>query len=248
MQRNTQTRLVTVPPSYLVLPSQVLPGTGSNIPFGAPEPGERAEKNESSLYQVDPSRERDATGPRTQQVGRTASVQPSAKPFISSPPLNLPTASMSPLPSRPVPALTKTASNRVHTARGMLPDESHARSRGTSLESIHHRSGESQEAPPDEQSRINTSGTPHRPPSPPDDHDAVATGPPSQPQPESVLHRLGKSNSRLRGSDGVHRGAQRATEGPTPDTKERKVAATSEEYKGPEDSASSSDGITHRKA
>ena len=247
MQRTTQTRLVTVPPS-LALPSQVLPGTGSSIPLGAPEPGERAVNNESLLHQVDPSRERNATRPRAQQVDRTASVQQSVKPFISSPPLNLPTASMSPLPSRPVPALAKTASNRVHTARGMLPDDSQARSRGASHELTHHRSGERQQAPPDEQSRINPSGPPHRAPSPPDDHGAVATELPSQPQPVSVPHRLDTSNSRLRGSDGVHRGAQQATEGPTSDKKERKGATMPEEYEGLEDSASRSDGTTHRKA
>ena len=51
------------------------------------------------------------------------------------------------------------------------------------------------------------------------------------------------------GSEGVPREAKRATEGSTPDRKERKAAAAPEEYEThPEDSATSSDGAKRRKA
>ena len=246
---STQPRLVAAPPpSRDVSPSQALRDTGSKISLGLPEPGERREKNESSLHQVDPSRERNTTRPRAQQVDLTASVQPSAKPSTSFlPPLKQPSASTSPLPPPPAPVLAQMASSRP---RGALPHEPQVLSRGTPSESPQpHPSSEGKgKAPPDEQSRMDSSVTPRGLPLPPDNRAATATGPPSQPQPVSAPQRLDKSNSRLIGSEGVSREAKRATQGPTSDNKERKGAAAPEDDTRPEDSAISSDGAKRRKA
>ena len=96
-----------------MLPYQALRDTGSTTSLGLPDPGERREKNESSLHQVDSSRERNTTRPRAQQVDLTASVQPPAKPFTPSAlPMKQPIASTSPLPPPPAPALAKMASSR----------------------------------------------------------------------------------------------------------------------------------------
>ena len=312
-----------------MLPSQGLRDSGSKISLGLPEPGDRREKNESS---VDSSRERNAARPRAQQVDLIASVQPSAKsspspppskqpsaptspspppaapvlakmtsslargalpyepqvpsrgapfesphpsgegrgkappdeqsrmnslvtsrglPFAkpsspSPPPLKQPSASTSPLPPPAAPVLAKMASNR---ARGALPYEPQVPSRGTPFESPHPSGGDRGKAPPDEQSRMNSSVTPRGLPLPTDNRAAAATGPPSQPQPVSASRPLEKSNSRLIGSEGVPREAKQATEGPTSDRKERKGAAVLEEYETrSEDSATGSDGAKRRKA
>ena len=249
MQRTTQPRPgIVLSTSLDVLPSQGLRDTGGNNPLEVPKPGERREKNESPLHQVDPSRERNATGLRAQQVDRTASVQPSSKPFIYSPPLNRPTASMSPLPSLPVPTLTRTASNRVHTARDIRSDEFQARTWGAPLELTQNRGKDRREAPPEEKGRISPSGTPSGLPSALGDHAAATTEHPSQPQPISASHRLDKSNSGLRGSEGARRDAKQA-EGLNSDKNERKRATAPEEYETcPEDSATSSDDTARRKA
>ena len=242
MKRAAQQRPGIVPsPSLDVLSSQGSRDTGGNNPLEVPKTGERREMNESSLHQVDPSRERNAVGLRVQQVDRTASIRPPAKPFIYSPPLNRPSASMSPLPSRPVPALTKTMSNQVHSARGILADEFQARSWGD-------RSKYRREALPEQQGRINPSGTPHGLPSSLGAYAAAATELPSQPQTVSTPHSLDKSNSLLKGSEGAHRDAKQA-EGLISDKSERKRATTPEEYETRlEDSATSSDGTSRRNA
>jgi hypothetical protein len=82
MQLTEQLRpVISQPLSRDVLPSQVLRDTGSNIPLGPPELGERREENESSFRQVDPPRERTMI-----RFDHTSSVQPSVKPFASPPP------------------------------------------------------------------------------------------------------------------------------------------------------------------
>ena len=78
--------VITHPPSRDVLPSHVLRDTGSNIPLDPPEPGERMEKNESSLRQVDSPRERTMIKPHAELVDRTTPVQPSVKASASPPP------------------------------------------------------------------------------------------------------------------------------------------------------------------
>ena len=211
-------------------PFQTLRDTGSNISLGLPEPGERRERNESPLHQLDSSHERNATGPHTQQFDRpaSASVRPSAKPSTSSPPLNRPSASVSPLPPLPEPALSKPPSNRVYTAHGTPPDGSQARPGGGPLELPHHRGEERGKALPDEQSRMNrTAPLPPLPPLP-DEHVATTL----EPLPVSALRRL-HNNSR-------------ATEGPTSDKKEQRVAAP-EEYET-RDSTTTSDSAKRHKA
>jgi hypothetical protein len=231
-----QRHVTTPPPSQDVQPSRSLRDTGSK---GLSEPGERTERSESSLQQLDSSNERNATR-RAQQVVRTASVQPSTKPSTSSPPLNRPSASASPLPPLPlaVQALTNTTSSQVHAAHSVPPDGSQTRSGGAPLELPYHRSEERGNAPPDEQSRMNPPATPHRLPSLPGDHTAAATEPPSQSQPVSPPPRLDKSNSR--------REAKRATEGPTSDKKEQKGIPAPEEYET-RDSTTTPDGAKRRK-
>ncbi|KAF8476411.1 hypothetical protein DFH94DRAFT_759052 [Russula ochroleuca] len=224
------------PPSRDTQPSLALRGTGSNITLRLPEPGERKEKNVTSLHELDASRERNATRPRAQEVDWTASVQPSAQPSTSSPPLNRLSSSISPQPSPPVPSLTETTSSLVHAARSMPPNGSQARSGRTPLELPHDRDEERRKAPPDEQSRTNHnhSTTPRRPPSSPDEHVPAATEPPSQSVPVSAPRRLDKSNSRHE---------------LTSDKKEQKGVATPEEYETrAEDSTTSSDGTKRRKA
>ena len=226
-----------------MLPSQGLRDSGSKISLGLPEPGDRREKNESS---VDSSREKNAARPRAQQVDLIASVQPSAKSSPSLPPPKQPSASTSPSSPPAAPVLAKMASNR---ARGALPYEPQVPSRGTPFESPHPSGEDRGKAPPDEQSRMNSSVTPRGLPLPTDNRAAAAAGPSSQPQPVSAPRPLEKSNSRLIGSEGVPREAKRATEGSTSDRKERKGATAAEEYETrQEDPATGSDGAKRRKA
>jgi hypothetical protein len=82
-----------------VPPSQALRNTGSTTSLGVPKPEERREKNESSFHQVDLPRERNAVGPRTQQVDLTAKL-----PTPPPPPMKQPSASTSTqVPSRGTP-------------------------------------------------------------------------------------------------------------------------------------------------
>jgi hypothetical protein len=92
------------------------------------------------------------------------------------------------------------------------------------------------------------SAAPPRLPLFPDDHATTATEPPSKPV--SAPRGLDKSDTRLKGGEGVHHEARRAaTEGPTLDTKGRKGAAAPEEYETrPKDSATISDGTKRRQA
>ena len=209
-------------------PFQTLRDTGSNISLGLPEPGERRERNESPLQRLGSSRERNATGPHAQQVDQpaSASVRPSAKPSTSLPPLNRPSASVSPLPPLAVPALSKPTSNRVHTARGTPSDGSQARPGGAPLELPHHRGEERGKALPDEQSRMNRTAPL---PTLPDEHVAIAPEPLSHSV--SAPRRLDKSNSRT-------------TEGPT---SEQKGATAPEQYET-RDSTTTSDSAKRRKA
>ena len=233
----TQPRPVAIPaPSRDLLPSQELRGTGSTTSLGLPEPGERKGRNESSLHQVDSSRERlgNATRPRT-QVDLTASVQPPAKPSTPPPlPLKQPSASTSPLPPPPVPALAKMASSQP---RRTLPYEPQIPSR-TPSESYH--------PPAEDRGKVsfdsNSSVTSHGLSLPPDNRAAAAAEPPSLPQPVSAPRRLDKSNSRLIGSEGVQREATQATEEPVSGRNERKGPAAPEEYE------TRSDGAKRRKA
>ena len=236
MQLTTQQRKVTIPPPSLdVQPSQASRDTGNNNSLGPPEPGERAERNESSLHQLDSSRETNTTRSFAQQIDRTASVRTSAEPFTS-PPSNRPSASTtSPPPPLPAPALTETTSGRVHATRSMPTDESQARSGRVPLELPHHRGDERGKTVPDEQSRTSHSATPSRLPSPPVEHAAAATEPFSQSLPVSSPRSLDKSVSR--------REAKRATDGPASDKKEKKGVSAPEEYETrAEDSTTSSDG------
>jgi hypothetical protein len=75
------------------------------------------------------SSERNATRPHAEPVNRTASVQPPAKPSTPTPPLDRPSASISPSSSPPAPALAEMTSNRMHPPRGMPSYESQAQSR-----------------------------------------------------------------------------------------------------------------------
>ena len=241
----TQQRKVTIPaPSLDVRPSQASRNTSNNNSLGPPEPGEQAEKNESSLHQLDSSREINTTRSLAQQVHRTASVRTSAKPSTSSPPLNRPSASTtSPLPPLPAPALTETTSGsgRVHATLSMPTDGSQARSGGAPLELPHHRGEERGKTLPDVQSHTSHSATPSRLPPPVDERAAAATESVSQSLPVSVPRSLDKSISRREG--------KRATEGTTLDKKEKKGVAPPEEYETPaEHFATGSDGAKRRKA
>ena len=236
MQLTTQQRKVTIPPPSLdVQPSQASRDTGNNNSLGPPEPGERAERNESSLHQLDSSREKNTTRSFAQQIDRTASVRTSAEPFTS-PPSNRPSASTtSPPPPLPAPALTETTSGRVHATRSMPTDGSQARSGGVPLELPHHRGDERGKTVPDEQSRMSHSATPSRLLSPPVEHAAATTEPFSQSLPVSSPRSLDKSVSR--------REAKRATDGQASDKKEKRGVSAPEEYETrAEDSTTSSDG------
>ena len=243
MQLTTQQRKVTIPPSSLdVQPSQASRNTGGNISLGPPEPGEQAERNESSLYQLDSSREINTTRSLAQQVHRTASVRTSAKPSTSSPPSNRPSAfTTSPPPPLPAPALTETTSGRVHATRSMPTDGSQARSGVAPLELPHHRGEERGKTPPDVQSHTSHTATPSRLPPPVDERAAAATESVSQSLPVSAPRSLDMSVSR--------RETKRATEGTTLDKKEKKGGAQPEEYETlAEHFATGSDGAERRKA
>ena len=238
MQLTTQQRKVTIPPPSLdVQPSQASRDTGNTISLGPPEPGEQAERNESSLRQLDSSREINTTRSFAQQVHRTASVRTSAEPSTSSPPSNRPSASTtSPPPHLPAPALTETTSGRVHATRSM-PTE--ARSGGVPLKLPHHRGDERGKTVPDEQSRTSHSATPSRLPPPADERTAAATESVSQSVPVSAPRSLDKSVSR--------REAKRATDGPASDKREKGGVSAPEEYETrAEDSTTSSDGAKPR--
>lgn len=241
MQLNTQQRKATIPaPSLDVQPSQTLRNRGSNISLGLSGQGEHSEKNESSRHQLDSSRERNATRPLAQQVDRTTSARTSAKPSTSSPPLNRPSASTSPLPPLPAPALTMTTSSQVHAARNLPTDRSQARPGGASLELPHHR-GEEKRKTQHEQGRTSHSATQSGPPPPPDKHSAAATEPLSQFFSGSAPHRLNKSVSRSE--------AKQATDGSTSDKKEGKEASAPKEYETRvEHSNARSDGAKRREA
>ena len=200
------------------------------------------ERNESSLRQLDSSREINTTRSLAQRVERTASVRTSAEPSTSSPPSNRPSVSTtSPPPLLPAPALTETTSGRVHATRSMPTDGSQARSGGVPPELPHHRGDERGKTVPDEQSRTSHFATPSRLPPPADERTAAATESVSQSVPVSAPRSLDKSVSR--------REAKRATEGTTLDKKEKKGIALPEEYEtAAEHFATSSDGAKRRNA
>ena len=198
------------------------------------------ERNESSLHQLDSSREINTTRSLAQRVERTASVRTSAEPSTSSPPSNRPSAyTTSPPPHLPAPALTETTSRRVHATRSMPTDGSQARSGGVPLELPHHRGDERGKTVPDEQSRTSHSATPSRLPPPADGRTAAATESVSQSLPVSAPRSLDKSVSR--------REAKRATDGPATDKKEKRGVSAPEEYETrAEDSTTGSDGAKRR--
>jgi hypothetical protein len=108
--------------------------------------------------------ERNAIKPHAEQVERTASIQPSVKPSTpSAPPLKQPSASISPLPSSPAPALAKMASSRLQTPRATLPHERQVSSRGAPFES--RPPGEDRgKGRPDDLGHRDFSVAPHGPP------------------------------------------------------------------------------------
>ena len=133
--------------------------------------------------------------------------------------------------------------------RGTLSYEPQVQSKGTLSESPHPPVEDRGKASPDNQSTMSSSVASHGLSLPSDNRASAATEPPAQSQSLTAPRRLEKSNSRLIGSEGVHREAKRAIEAPTSDRKERKGATVPDEYETrPEDSATRLDGANRRKA
>jgi hypothetical protein len=179
---------------------------------------ETKERKESRFIQGDSPRERTVIRPHSEQVGRTASVRPSAKPSIPSPPLKRPSVSTSPLSSPPARSLT---SSRMLALRGTLPYEPQAPSRGTPFESPH--PGEDRgKARPDEQG--------HNPSAIPPEHTPATTDPPTLPQPVSGPRRSDRTNSPIQANEGVDRGGEQAMVAPPSERNERKRVMVPEEH------------------
>jgi hypothetical protein len=179
---------------------------------------ETKERKESPFIQVDSPRERTVIRPYSEQVDRTASVRPSAKPSIPSPPLKRQSVSTSPLSSPPATSLT---SSRMLTLRCTLPYEPQAPSRGTPFESPH--PGEDRgKARPDEQG--------HNPSAIPPEHTPATTDPPTLPQPVSGPRRSDRTNSPIQANEGVDRGGEQAMVAPPSERNERKRVMVPEEH------------------
>jgi hypothetical protein len=183
----------------------------------SPGSEETKERREPPFIQVDLFRERTVIRPRSEQVDRTASGRPSAKPSMSSP-LKRPSTSTSPFPSF---SETSLASSRMLTPRRTLPYESQAPPRGTPFESPH--PGEDREkARPDEQGRNPSAKPPEQTP--------ATTDPPTLPQPVSgPCHSVG-TNSPIQLNDEVDRGAEQAMKGPSSERNEQQRVTVPEEH------------------
>ncbi len=230
-------RTRNVPPTR---PSQ---DTASDPSFGLHKTEEL-----SSVPRVGSSRDKNAIKHHAQQVDRTISVQPSAKPSIhSAPPLNRPGISTSSSLSRIAPAITKPTSSWMPAPRGMPSDEPHTRPGEAPSELSRPPDQGKGNTYPDQQSHSNPSAASYRPPLPSECAITKAESP-LPPKPESGPHRLGRSKSRI--NEGVEREVtMRDVEPPTSEKKERKLTVVAEEretYR--EDSATGSYGASHREA
>ena len=229
MQPHMRPRPSVIPPITpvtLTVPPSRIPQEAVNISPGLP----RTEGVEGNPYPFlqDSSRERSSIRPSVgaEQVTRTTSVQPSAKPLAyPSPSLNRPSISTSPAPPRPAPALTRTASNWKHRdiTQRRLPEEFQARFRGTPSELRHPPDEGKEMSPSGEQGRKDPSDTPIRPPQPTERK--AASNSLALCEPESHSRHLGRDNSRIRGDERANREAIQAPRAPGPE-REREERGT----------------------
>ena len=175
MQSTSQLRPATNSPSSgNVLPSRALQETGSNVTSGPRGSEGTRERDGSPFGQVGSTRER-APHAEPEQVHRTASVQPSAKPSTTSPPpLKRPSASRSPSPSPPAQAMAKMASGQMHAPRGAVTYELQAPPKGTHFESPHPPVEDGEKARSGKQGTKYPSATQNRPPAPSEHNPATA--------------------------------------------------------------------------
>jgi len=186
---------------------------------------------------------------RAQQLHRTTSFQQSAKPSTySAPPLKQSGISISSSVSHVGPALMKPTSSLARPPRVMLSSEPRAQSGGAPVDLPRPPDQEKVATNPDEPRHSNTFAASHRLSSPP--QPAITKADPTfLPQPETGMHRLGRSKSRMLGNEGVEREAMRAAARRTSDKKEPKRTTVAEERETRrEDSATDSDGAAWRRA
>ncbi|KAI0288974.1 hypothetical protein BC826DRAFT_642781 [Russula brevipes] len=165
MKLHTQSHPAAIPSSSGIAPPTRVPQQADSKNSRRPPQAEELEpRKRPPAPQAGHAREKDASRPSAEQVDRTASVQPSAKPFAHpSPSLNRPGVSTSPSSSPAAQTLIKTASDRMQVVRGALRDEPQARS-GTALSELGSPPDEDKrKVPPYEQGPKSPLGTPTGP-------------------------------------------------------------------------------------
>ncbi|KAI0288975.1 hypothetical protein BC826DRAFT_971219 [Russula brevipes] len=239
---HTQSHPAAIPSSSGVAPptraSQEADSKTSRRPPQVEEPEKR---NQSPAPLTGFAREKSASRPSAEQVDRTASVQPSAKPFAHpSPSLNRPGVSTSPSSYPAAQTLIKTASNRMQVVRGTPRDEPQARS-GTALsELVPTPDEDKRKVPPYEQGPKNPIKLPQ-----PSEHASSSTEPLSRHQPVPKPGHLDRSHSRMQGNEGGDREDKRA-KGGTNSQKERQLPVVPDERRAHlEDTTKASGNTPH---
>ena len=135
--------------------------------------------------------------------------------------------SLSPSLSRMAPAITRSTSSWIHTARGILSGGHYSQSGGFHPD-IPRLPEQGKGKPyPGKQGHTNPLDGAHRPPLSPEpvitrrDH-------PFPPQPESGPHRLGRSKSRIQGNEGAKRDATGVAGPPTLEEQRKQTTAAEE--------------------
>jgi hypothetical protein len=159
--------------------------------------------------------------------------------------------SLSPSLSRMAPAITKSTSSWMHTARGILSGEHYSQSGGfhPDISRLPEQGKGKPVTYPDGQGHSDPSDASHRPPLSPEP--ATPRAEPSfLPQPESDPHRLGRSKSRIRiqGNEGVKRNATGVAEPPTLEKQRKQTTEAEERGTHREDSAMNACGGSRQMA
>ncbi|KAI0286277.1 hypothetical protein BC826DRAFT_1108997 [Russula brevipes] len=228
MKLHTHPHPAAIPPSSGIAPPTRASQYADSKTSRRPPQAEEQEKRSRSPVQIGFAREKDASGPSPEQVDRTASVQPSAKPFAHpSPSLNRPGVSASPSSYPAAQTLIKTASTRMQVVLGTPRDEPQARS-GTALsELVPTPDEDKRKAPPYEQGPMNPLGTQAKLPQP-SGNTPSSTEPLSRHEPVPKPGHLDRSHSRKQGNEAGDREDKRAKGGANP-RKEQQLPVTPDE-------------------
>ncbi|KAI0286269.1 hypothetical protein BC826DRAFT_95466 [Russula brevipes] len=229
MKLHTQSHPAAIPSSSgIAPPTRVSQDADRKTSRRPPQVEEPEKRNQSPAPPTGFAREMGASRPSAEQADRTASAQPSSKPFAHpSPSLNRPGVSTSPSSSPAAQTLIKTASTRMQVVRGTPRDDPQARS-GTALsESVPTPDEDRRKAPPYEQGPNNPIGTPIKLPQP-SEHAPSSTEPLSRHQPVPKPGYLDRSHSRIQRNEEGGREDKRAKGGANPQ-KERQLPVVPDE-------------------